>query len=67
MRSALSGRDALTVRETAKRLCVNPRTVYRMVARGELEAAPIKPHRGMAVTVESVEALLAQLLGGEAS
>lgn len=67
MRSALCGRDALTVREAAKRLCVNPRTVYRMIDRGELDAAPIKPHRGMAVTVESVETLLAQLLGGKAS
>ena len=66
MRS-LCGTDALPIRDAARRLGVNPRTVYRMVERGELEPAPIKPHRGMAVTVESVERVLARLLGGKAS
>lgn len=55
VRAALCGRSVLTVREAAKALGVTTRTVYRMIERGELDPAPIKPHRGMAVTIESVD------------
>lgn len=65
MRSATAEKD-VTVAVAARRLNVAPRTVYRMISRRELiRGRDSRPHRGMTVTIESVDAWLARMNGSK--
>jgi len=49
------------VKQAADALNVTPRTVYRMIVRGELVRCLTKPNHGMAVTRDSLDRVLAEM------